>query len=110
MKLATAVSPAHMTGLFKIYANGSTGAGISLENGMKTTVQANPAPKNKITIFINGKKASAPTSRTVAETYLKKTKQKFTLTIRHSTKFPIGFGLGISGSGALSLSLALNHA
>ena len=36
---ATAESPAHITGFFRIYRDGSTGAGINLAHGMKTTVE-----------------------------------------------------------------------
>jgi len=34
-----AESPGHITGFFKIYKNGSTGAGINISHGMKTTVE-----------------------------------------------------------------------
>ncbi|MFH1588870.1 MAG: hypothetical protein ABIA76_06050 [Candidatus Diapherotrites archaeon] len=44
---ATAISPAHITGLFKIYSNGSTGAGINLDKGMITKVEASEIKKNK---------------------------------------------------------------
>jgi pantoate kinase len=115
----TAVSPAHVTGFFKIYSKGSTGAGVNLENGMITTVQLKRERKSKIEVFINKKKSTALTSESVAKKYLeivqkkitvKKNVQGYSLKIMHSTPYPIGYGLGISGAGALSLSIALNRA
>ncbi|MBI2597976.1 MAG: hypothetical protein HYW50_02155 [Candidatus Diapherotrites archaeon] len=108
--VAKGYAPAHITGFFKIYKNGSTGAGLNLSEGVRTKVIAKPAKKTKIEIFINGKKTAAGTSRTVAKKYLKVLKKNYWLKIFHSTKLPIGYGLGASGAGALSLSLALNKA
>lgn len=101
---AAAQSPGHITGFFRIYKNGSTGAGINVENGMKTKVQT--AEKNEY--YLNGKKTKLIVSEKVAEKFRKKSGKKFKAKIIHSTKYPIGFGLGISGSGALSLAIALN--
>ncbi|MFH1588872.1 MAG: hypothetical protein ABIA76_06060 [Candidatus Diapherotrites archaeon] len=137
---ATASSPAHITGFFKIYSNGSTGAGINLDKGMITKVELkelknkknntdNKNSKNSIEINLNGKKCSCKTSLLVAKKMLslkqkkiqikskkfklknkKNSLKEFRLIIFHETKFPVGYGLGISGAGALSLSLALNKA
>jgi pantoate kinase len=103
-----ALSPAHITGFFKIYLNGSTGAGINLENGMQTKVKTKKALKNSIKINLNKKKCFCETSLTVAKKMLSLTEKKFDLTVNHFTKFPVGYGLGLSGAGALSLALALN--
>lgn len=105
---ATAFAPAHITGFFKIYKNGSTGAGLNLEEGVTTKVTAKKTKKQKTLIFINSKKTSAPTSKSVIKKYLKLKNEKFFIKVFHKTKIPIGYGLGASGAGALSLSLALN--
>tara|TARA_Y100000310_G_scaffold327376_1_gene393636 strand:- start:5911 stop:6738 length:828 start_codon:yes stop_codon:yes gene_type:complete len=108
---ATSTSQGHVTGFFKIYSNGSTGAGFNIQNGMKTTVEATKANKNNYKIYINGKKTNSfTTSQKVLKKILAKTKQKFEITVKHETEFPIGYGLGISGAGALSLANALNKA
>jgi len=107
---ATAYAPAHITGFFKIYKNGSTGAGLNLEEGLTTKVVVKPSTKEKIEIRINNKKVKAKTSKSVVKKYLKNKKQKYQIKVFHKTICPIGFGLGISGAGAFSLSLALNKA
>ncbi|MEK6941473.1 MAG: GHMP kinase, partial [archaeon] len=107
---ATAYAPAHITGFFKIYPNGSTGAGVNLEEGVTTTVFAKPATKQQIKIKINGKKMRADTSKTVIKKFLALNRQKFEIKAFHKTRLPIGYGLGASGAGALSLALALNKA
>ena len=107
---ATAYAPAHITGFFKIYPNGSTGAGINLEEGVTTTVFAKPAKKQKTASYINGKKLRANTSKAVIKKFLALKSQKFEIRAFHKTRLPIGFGLGASGAGALSLALALNKA
>ncbi len=99
-----AQSPAHITGFFKIYSNGSTGAGINLAEGMKTTVSI----ANKNEFLFNNKKIKLVVSEEVVKTYFKKLKEKKFVKVKHETKFPTGYGLGISGAGALSLSIALN--
>lgn len=110
MKTAKAYSPAHITGFFKAYENGSTGAGVNLSEGMITKVLAQGAGKSTVEIKINGKKEHAQTSRIVVQKFLEKTKKSFSIKIEHSTKCPIGYGLGVSGAGALSLSIALDKA
>ncbi|MCR4336044.1 MAG: hypothetical protein NUV57_05945 [archaeon] len=107
----TATSQGHITGFFKIYSNGSTGAGFNILNGMKTTAEVKKARKNNYKIFINEKKTNIfTTSQKVIQKILTKTKQKFEIIVKHETEFPIGYGLGISGAGALSLANALNKA
>lgn len=108
MPAAKAYSPGHITGFFRIYSSGSTGAGINISDGVTTTVKATKSKSNKIEIFINRKKSKAQTSRTVTEYFLKKSKQKYHLKIYHKVPLPISYGLGLSGAGALSLTFALN--
>ena len=106
----TTYSQGHVTGFFKIYPNGSTGAGFNIVKAMKTEVNLTKASKNSYKIFINGKKENAITSKIVLEKCLRETKEKYSITVNHSTKFPIGYGLGLSGAGALSLAETLNGA
>lgn len=110
MTTATAYSPSHITGFFMIFTNGSTGAGISLQEGMTTKVTIQNNANGKTEIKINGQKTSAVTSKKVAEKYLDLVGKKLYVKIEHKTKVPIGYGLGVSGAGALSLSIALNDA
>ncbi|MEK6957882.1 MAG: hypothetical protein AABW99_02815 [archaeon] len=102
--IAVAQSPGHITGFFRIYRNGSTGAGINIKNGMRTTVEFS----QKDSFHMNGKRQKLIVSEKVVALYRKKTRKKFFVKVQHQTPFPIGFGLGISGAGALSLSLCLN--
>lgn len=97
-------SPGHITGFFVIFTNGSTGAGLNVAEGMKTTVQQ--AQKDSFTM--NGRKEKLIVSEAVLRLFRKKTGTRGKVKVEHLTKFPIGYGLGISGAGALSLSLALN--
>ncbi len=103
----SAQSPGHITGFFVIFQNGSTGAGINIEGGMKTSVQKSA----KDVFLMNGKKTKLIVSEKVLELFREKTKipKNEKVKVLHSTKFPIGYGLGISGAGALSLSIALNR-
>lgn len=105
---AKAQSPGHITGFFVIYPNGSTGAGINIGGGMRTTVQFHEGSKDELRM--NSKKTKLIVSEKVIGLFRKKTEtppaQK--VKVLHRTKFPIGYGLGISGAGALSLAIALN--
>ncbi len=99
-------APAHLTGLFKIYANTSAGAGVTLQHGMHTGIRTSPSGKNGI--FINGEKSSAPVSNCVISKFSGQL-DPVPFEVRHNTPLPIGCGLGMSAAGALSLSLALNE-
>lgn len=104
-----AYAPAHITGFFRAYQNGSTGAGINLKEGVTTKASSKKSAEKKITVKINGKKQKGHTSLNVIEEYLKIAGKKHEIDVLHQTRIPIGFGLGASGAGALSLSLALNE-
>ncbi|MBI4045029.1 MAG: hypothetical protein HY392_04945 [Candidatus Diapherotrites archaeon] len=110
MTTARAYSPSHITGFFMTFPNGSTGAGISLEEGMATKVSVKQSTKTWIEIKINGEKTSAVTSGKVVQKYLRIAGKNHEIKVEHKTKIPIGYGLGASGAGALSLSIALNEA
>lgn len=103
---ASAFSPAHITGIFRIYKNGSTGAGITLDKGTETTVFQEEGKGTEITI--NGKKENARTSMGVVRRFRDITNHTQRIVVKHRASLPIGYGCGMSGAGALSLSLALN--
>ncbi len=105
-----AYSPAHITGLFKIYKKGSTGAGVNLHKGVKTAVDVKKAERNSIKVLINGRKAAVPASYNLVRKFLELKNGNYRIAANHKTELPIGYGLGLSGASALSLSLALNKA
>jgi pantoate kinase len=118
MKEAKAFSPCHITGFFQIldqpanplYA-GSRGAGVSLSQGVETTVKVRKAVKNSLQVKINGSaSASAEVSKHVVDVFLSRFKQmeNFEITVENHVEFPIGAGFGTSGAAALTLALALN--
>jgi pantoate kinase len=117
METAEASSPAHITGFFQICNNvsdpllkGSKGAGVSLEQGVKTTVSVEKNSKETIDISINGQKTkNAPVSLYLANFFLNQITDTVTMKIDHSISIPMGAGFGTSGAGALSLALALNE-
>ncbi|MDP9197512.1 MAG: hypothetical protein M3O24_03000 [Thermoproteota archaeon] len=91
---------------------GSIGAGISLLEGVTTTVKVyDNVDKSSYDISINGKLVSdAVVSSNVIDQYMKRVNKFFNISVSHETRIPIGYGLGTSGAGALSLSFALNNA
>ncbi|MEM3399503.1 MAG: hypothetical protein QXP42_01600 [Candidatus Micrarchaeia archaeon] len=104
-RVASAYSPSHITGFFAIFKNGSAGAGICLEKGMRTEVKSRG---RGVDISINGKKAFAKTSRAVIKRFIEISGKKHGLAVEHRASMPIGYGCGMSGAGALSLALSLN--
>ena len=118
MKKILAFSPGHITGFFQIcdesenpLERGSRGAGVSVSNGVTTTVEVSSAKRTKIRIGINGDpNVSAPVSESIITRFLDhKPKQHFDIRVNHEVELPIGSGFGTSGAGALSLALALNE-
>jgi pantoate kinase len=116
MKKVSAFSPSHITGIFTIHneygdplKSGSRGAGLSIKSGTITRVYCKRSAKNRVFIRINGRYATAETSRYVVDWYLKKIRDNVELFVEHKIHPPIGSGFGTSGGGALSLSLALNE-
>jgi len=103
---SSAFAPAHLTGLFKIFAGTSAGAGLTLQSGMLTSVRTGKSAKTKI--FINGSESPAMVSRFVLGKFSQYL-DGVPIEILHRTPLPIGCGLGMSAAGALSLSLALNE-
>ncbi len=119
MKEAKAFSPCHITGFFQIcdqHADpsyvGSRGAGVSLTQGVQTTVKITEAKSNSTQIKINDVcQKSAEVSKYVVDCMLSRIKQSphFKIDVEHNISVPLGAGFGTSGAAALSLALALNH-
>jgi len=95
-----------------VLSTGSIGAGISLSQGVTTTVKIyDNVDRPSYGISINGKLVGdAVVSNKVLDEYQKRVKKSLHISISHETRIPIGYGLGTSGAGALSLSYALNDA
>lgn len=106
---SAAFAPSHITGFFKIYPNGSTGAGLNTNAGARTNVSFNPKVKDRLVkISINGKFPATPVSDKVLASF----DSFFTngsLLVSHELDYPPGYGMGMSGAGAFSLALALNQ-
>lgn len=103
-----AFAPAHITGFFVIYPNGSTGAGVNLEIGAETAIALFEG-SSESSIEVNGKDRNAPVSRKVLEAYQPHLAGRHIVSST-KTSFPVGFGFGMSGAGSFSFSLALNDA
>lgn len=108
VSVASATAPGHITGLFQIFSNGSTGAGLNPELGAHTKVYV-LASNTSDEIFLNGEPSDARVSKTVLDAFAEYREGK-SLRVEHQIDYPIGFGMGMSGAGAYSLSLALNQA
>lgn len=117
--ISQASSPSHITGFYhkmldsqSLLNTGSIGAGISLSQGVTTTVKIyDSVDRSTYGISINGKLVNdAVVSKKVLDEYLKLANKSLHISVNHETHIPIGYGLGTSGAGALSLSYALNDA
>ena len=96
--------PSHITGFFKIHKNkdilqtGSTGAGITLNKGVITTIT-----KGDNEIYFNNKKINlCPTMEVIKQCPIDNYK------ISHKSDFPLSSGLGVSGACALGVANLLN--
>ena len=113
-----AYSPAHITGFFRIHDHfqdlakvGSTGAVVTLEQGVITKVSLKKSLRQRITIRINGKPLKDPNvSALVVREFVKRRGESWNVAVSHLCRLPIGSGYGTSGAGALGLSMALNEA
>jgi pantoate kinase len=117
ISVATGYSPNHITGFYSEVKDestlnrGSLGAGISINKGVKSTIELYNSEKNNYIIRINGVISKhAIVSKFVINEFLKKAKKNYFLKVNHEVEVPIGYGIGTSGSAALSLSYALNDA
>jgi len=116
--MVSAFCPAHITGFFKAELenkksqfNGSLGAGISLQDGVITSVLAKKSETNDFQINVKG---YMPDNLKVSECVIKKflslVDEKYFVDVSHDISIPVGYGLGSSAAVALSLGLALNQA
>lgn len=124
MRKAKAFSPAGISSFFEICDTahngepisdlqkvGARGGGFVTEKGTFTEVSLSPAKRNRINVSINEKDApEAETTRTVAETLLKLSEEKYDVKIKHRVEVPISAGFGSSAGGALTTALALSKA
>ncbi|MBI5696992.1 MAG: GHMP kinase [Thaumarchaeota archaeon] len=114
-----AFSPAHITGFFKAEldqntrpeAQGSLGAGFSIQEGVTTTVEVEESEFSDYTIKVSGYQPdNTQVSEFVIREFLKNIEGNYFVKIHHDTKVPVGYGLGCSAAVALSLVYALNSA
>ncbi len=118
LKKVSAFSPGHITGFFQIVDDeedplliGSRGAGVSINRGVKTTVEIHPNKKTKTNIRINQQTdVPAPVSEHVLAQMLSCVDRAYLVNVEHEVALPIGCGFGTSGAAALSLSFAINEA
>ncbi len=89
---------------------GAVGGGFGLEKGVHATVTVQEAPKNSVSVEINGEASVAKTTRQVVEALLAKTNKKYQIAVSHQIEVPIGMGFGTSAGGALTAGLALKEA
>lgn len=112
-------SPGHITAFFTIHMTndpmltGSTGAGICLEEGVRTRVTLRPpSPGRKpLRLSFNGKALrSVPTCDFLVESIASSLGEKFSVDAEQSSSLPPNYGYGLSGASALSLAIAINKA
>jgi len=123
-KVSKAFAPAGISSFFEICDRttdgkpitdleqvGARGGGFGLVKGVLTEVSVTEAEKNNVRVFINDKfSPEAETTKTVAETLLKKVEGEYKAIIRHNVNVPIGAGFGTSAGGALGTGFALSKA
>ena len=118
MKEASAYAPGHLSGFFQIcdepedpLLKGSRGSGVSITQGVHTSVKVSPADKNRYDIFFDDEPTDgAFVSENVLDKMLGRAAQPYEVEVRHVIETPLGAGFGSSGGGAMSLALALNEA
>lgn len=112
--MRTFYAPGHITGLFEVYLHedplrsGSRGAGIVIEEGVRTGVILEDSDDPCIRVFLNGKKCNCPTTKKVVKDILKETCGLYQVEVHHFTNLPVEYGMGTSASGAIGTALALN--
>lgn len=119
MKEAAAFAPCHVTGVFQIFDEsadalcvGSKGAGVSLNLGVRTTVNIRKDQGHRLRVNINNRESnSAQVSKHVVNAFLSRFGEpESDMIVQHQIEAPMGAGFGTSGAAALGLALALNEA
>ena len=117
MRRAVAFSPAHITGFFEIHDSsldplyvGSRGAGVSLEAGVVSFVEATRSARPRVEVFYNGGRVEFEVTRLTVRRLLRLADKPFKVVVHHYFSVPVGSGFGSSGAGALSAALAVNEA
>lgn len=118
MQMASAFVPAHISGFFQVCdkpsepeRKGSRNCGPCLDVGVLTKVEARPAARTHINIFINNERApEAKTTMTAVEKLLSVVREPLEIKVIHSCQVPVGAGYGASGAGAFGAVLALSKA
>jgi pantoate kinase len=123
-KTASAFAPGGISSFFEICDTGkdgkklsdaervgARGGGFVIHKGVHTRVEILEAKSTSVEVYVNGTLApQAETSRTVAESFLAKTDENYTVMIKHNVEIPVGAGFGSSAGGALGTALALSEA
>jgi pantoate kinase len=108
---ATAFAPGHISGFFEpiynsdINRTGSRGAGINITFGAVSEVFCKSSTTQKIDVYINNKKSSAPVILLALKYLLGDNQIK--VVVKTKYEIPVGQGFGMSAAGALSATYAL---
>jgi pantoate kinase len=112
-RLARAVVPGHITGLFRIHDDcedilqcGSTGAGFCTAAGTLTSVEIRDSITPQIKVEYNEKPIDGPVTKAVIERLNRDFDCSYDVLVRHDSSLPIGVGWGASGAGALGTAIA----
>jgi len=113
-------SPGHITAFFSIHMTsdpmltGSTGAGICLEEGVRTKVTLQPVTNSKepaLSVSFNGKAIrEVPTCDYLVRSISARFGSAVSVAAEQESALPPNYGYGLSGASALSLALAINKA
>lgn len=109
-----AFCPGHVTAFFEVCEDpdptraGSRGAGLCLDEGLRTVARVREASRASLEIFVNGRPSDAEVTTRAARKVLRG--GPFEIKILSETRLPISQGFGVSAAAALSTVLALNDA
>jgi len=112
MRRASAFCPGHITGFFEVcrrddlLSTGSRGAGFSVDLGATSDVTVSEAPRQKVTVWIDGRESRAEVTKHAVRYLLGK--DRLAVTVRTRLDLPQSQGFGMSAAGALSASLAVS--
>lgn len=110
---ARAFCPGHVTAFFHVVEDedplrmGSRGAGLCLQAGVTTEVEARPSSRLRVEARLEGQEGRADVTARAVELFLQ---EPMEVRLRAEAALPISQGCGMSGAGVLSALLALNEA